>query len=169
MSRSLSPRSSRRCIPNPRKSASSMDVNQRIILTVFIIVCFCFVVRREVLAAGYHRRLTDLNCFWPVACLFSLYCTIIYTQREFPIRSRLVSRLRTVGFISSPNPPSNHEHETSESHQGENERPRYMDNQSIDGCQMGCCLPAENTRRLAYHVTAPRWNLRAPSTTGSGR
>jgi hypothetical protein len=28
---------------------------------------------------------------------------------------------------------------------------------------------AENTHRVAYHVTARRWNLRAPPTTGSER
>ena len=33
---------------------------------------------------------------------------------------------------------------------------------------MGAYL-AENTHRVAYHVTAPRWNLRAPPTTGSER
>jgi hypothetical protein len=33
----------------------------------------------------------------------------------------------------------------------------------------GVVYLAENTRRLAYHVTAPRWNLRAPPTTGSER
>ena len=59
---------------------------------------------------GCHGRLADLNRFWPFVFLFPLSCTIIYTLRIFSICSRLVSRLRTVAFFSSLNPPSDHEH-----------------------------------------------------------
>ena len=53
------------------------------------------------------------------ACSGVLY-NYIYPKIFFSISSRLVSQLRTVIFFSSPNPPSNHEHQPSESHQGEN-------------------------------------------------
>ena len=46
-----------------------------------------------------------------------------------------------------------------------------MDNQSIDRLMAGWrdAYLAENTRRVAYHITAPRWNLRTPPITGSER
>jgi hypothetical protein len=47
-----------------------------------------------------------------------------------------------------------------------------MDNQSIDRLMAAGwddVYHAETARRVAYHVTAPRWNLRAPPTTRMGR
>ena len=113
--------------------------------------------------------LTDLDRFWLIACLFPLSCTVIYTLRDFSIRSRLVSRLRTVAFFPHPILPAT----TNTSQVGpirvKIERAGiWTIDRLIDDCRMGAYL-AKNTHRVAYYVTTPRWNLRAPPTTGSER
>jgi hypothetical protein len=64
---------------------------------------------------GSHRRLASLFMLAP-----DVLFNYIYPEIFFSIRSRLVSQLRTVVFFSSPNPPSDHEHQPSDSHQSEN-------------------------------------------------
>ena len=63
-----------------------MDANRRWtvrhMLTVFL-VCFCSVIRWEVLAVGRHKRFADLDPCWPITTLFPVYCTIICTQSDF--------------------------------------------------------------------------------------